>query len=97
VRFTSGSLEDEMPAQSTAEETEVRASVEELAQELRDKDLAALMRYYSPDTVTFEVRPPQQIRTADRYRQNFETWFASVEGRIGYELSDLSIRRRRRL
>lgn len=58
---------------------------------LRAKDIDALMAHYAPDMVTFDFRPPLQVRGVDAYRKNFEAWFASVQGPIGYEIRDLRI------
>ena len=65
---------------STADDTQVRKRLDTLAQALRAKDIDALMAHYAPDMVTFDVRPPLQVQSADAYRKNFEAWFASVQG-----------------
>jgi ketosteroid isomerase-like protein len=73
------------------EEDRIRERMEALAEALRTKEIDVLMAHYAPDMVTFDLRPPAQIRTATAYRKNFEAWFASVEGRIDYEMHDLGI------
>ncbi|MGK6312690.1 YybH family protein [Neorhizobium sp. DT-125] len=81
-----------MPATTaTGEESEIRKCLDELAQALRARDVDALMAHYAPDTVVFDIRPPQRIEGADAYRKNFETWFGSVEGPIHYEIRELGI------
>lgn len=70
---------------------EIRKCVDALAQALRSKDLTALMAHYAPDVVTFDFRPPLQVRGVDAYRENFAAWFASVQGPINYEISALNI------
>jgi uncharacterized protein (TIGR02246 family) len=70
---------------------QIRESMDALGQALRAKDVNALMAHYAPDIVTFDVRPPLQIQGADAYRKNFETWFASVQGPIDYEIRDRRI------
>ena len=84
-----------MPTTSTPtrEDTQIREFVNGLAQALRAKDVDALMKHYAPDNVTFDVRPPLQVQGVDAYRKNFEAWFASVQGKIDYEVSDLRITR----
>src|ERR1041385_8268395 len=62
-----------------------------LAQEIRDKNVEALMTHYAPDVVVFDLRPPLQVRGADAYRKNFEAWFASVQGPIDFAMRDLQI------
>jgi len=73
------------------EDTSVRERVETLAQAIRDKDIDALMRHYARDVVVFDVLPPLQVQGASAYRQNFERWFASMQGPIDYDMEDLRI------
>jgi ketosteroid isomerase-like protein len=58
---------------------------------LSAKDINVLMAHYAPEIVTFDVRPPLQIQGVDAYRENFEAWFASVQGPIDNELRDVRI------
>lgn len=51
----------------------------------------AVMAHYAPDNVTFDLMPPLQVLGAGAYRKNFESWFASVQGPIDYEMRDLRI------
>jgi len=69
----------------------LRRRVEELAQAIRDKDLDHLMSLYATDVTVFDVRPPLNVRGTDAYRQNFERWFASFEGPLGFEIKNLRI------
>jgi ketosteroid isomerase-like protein len=39
----------------------------------------------------FDLAPPLQYAGIDAYRSNFEEWFLSFQGPIGYEIRDLSI------
>ena len=75
---------------ATREDAQIRARIDTLAQALRAKDIDALMAHYAPDVVTFDL-PPLQTQGADAYRNNFEAWFASVQGPIDYEIHDLRI------
>ena len=65
--------------------------VDELAQAIRDKNIDHLMTFYSPDVAVFDVRPPLDTRGTGEYRKNFERWFASFEGPLGFEFKDLRI------
>jgi uncharacterized protein (TIGR02246 family) len=76
---------------SPTSEEQIRARLESLAQALQAKDIAALMAHYAPDNVTFDLRPPLRVLGADAYRRNFEAWFTSVQGPIGFEIRDLRI------
>ena len=72
-------------------ESVLRARIEELAQAIRDKNLDRLMSFYSSAVRAFDVRPPLQVRGAGAYRRNFERWFKSFEGPLGFEFQDLRI------
>jgi ketosteroid isomerase-like protein len=72
-------------------EAELRTCIEQLAQAIRDKNVDLLMTFYAPDVAVFDVRPPLNTRGAGEYRQNFERWFASFEGPLGFEFKDLRI------
>lgn len=69
----------------------LRRRLDEIAQAIRDRNLDRLMTFYSTDVVVFDVRPPLNVHGAATYRQNFERWFASFEGPIGFELHDLRV------
>jgi ketosteroid isomerase-like protein len=69
----------------------LRRRIDELAQAIRDKNVDHLMSFYAPDVTVFDVRPPLNVRGADAYRQNFERWFASFEGPLGFEITNLRI------
>jgi uncharacterized protein (TIGR02246 family) len=73
------------------DEALIRDRLQRWARALHAKDLDALMRLYAPDTVTFDLMPPHQVDGADRYRKNFEKWFAAMPGPIDYEIRDSRI------
>jgi uncharacterized protein (TIGR02246 family) len=72
-------------------DTSLRDRLESLAQAIRNKDIDAIMAHYAPDVVVFDVLPPLDTKGADNYRKNFERWFETMPGPIGYEMSDLHI------
>ena len=76
---------------TTTDDAQIRERLEAVAQALRAKDIDALLAHYAPGVVTFDLRPPLQVRGVDAYRKNFEAWFASVQGPIDYEIRDLRI------
>jgi ketosteroid isomerase-like protein len=69
----------------------LRRRIEEIAQAIRDKDVDRLMPFYAREVTVFDVRPPLNVRGADVYRQNFERWFASFEGPLEFEMTNLRI------
>lgn len=58
---------------------------------LRAKDVDALMSHYEPDVLLYDLAPPLRYRGADAYRKNWEEWFASFQGPVGYEIHNLSV------
>ena len=80
-----------MPTTSSNDEAAIRERLERWTQALHDKDLDALMALYAPDVVTFDLMPPSQVRGTDRYRRNFEHWFAALPGPIDYRTRDLRV------
>jgi ketosteroid isomerase-like protein len=72
-------------------ESVLQKRIEALAQAIRDKDVDRVMTFYATDVMVFDVRPPLDVRGTSAYRKNFERWFASIEGPMGFDLKDLSI------
>jgi ketosteroid isomerase-like protein len=72
-------------------EAVLRKHIDALAQAIRDKDVDRVMTFYASDVVAFDLRPPLDARGADAYRQNFQHWFASFDGPIGFLFKDLRV------
>ena len=72
-------------------EAVLRRRIEEIGQAIRDKNLEQLLAFYATDVVAFDVQPPLEARGAGVYRQNFEHWFDSFEGPLGFEVHNLRI------
>lgn len=73
------------------EEPQIRQLIDAWAEALRAKDLNGVMSAYAPDILVFDIAPPLLYRGADAYGKNYEDWFATWEGWIGYEIRDLRI------
>ena len=56
-----------------------------------NKDADALMRFYTPDVVVFDVAPPVSYTGTERHRQNWQQWFDSVPGPIHFEMDIIDI------
>jgi ketosteroid isomerase-like protein len=69
----------------------LRKRIDDLAQAIRDKNVSQLLTFYAADVVAFDVRPPLDTSGVAAYRQNFEHWFASFEGPLGFELHNLRV------
>ena len=65
--------------------------VDALADAIRAKDVDRLLAFYAKDVVVFDLRPPLDVRGAHRYRENFEHWFASFDGPLGFEFKGLRV------
>ena len=73
------------------DEIQIQQLIDGWAKALRAKDIDGVMSHYAPDILVFDIAPPLQYSGADAYRKNWEGWFASWQGPIGYEIRDLSI------
>ena len=73
------------------DEAHIRQLADNWAKAIRAKDINAIMSHYTPDILVFDLAPPLQYVGIDAYRKNFEEWFSSFQGPIGYEIRDLSI------
>jgi uncharacterized protein (TIGR02246 family) len=73
------------------DEAQIRQLIDNWAKALRAKDINGLMSHYTPDILVFDLAPPLQYAGADAYRKNFDEWFTSFQGPVGYEIRDLSI------
>lgn len=69
----------------------LRRRIEGLAQAIRDKDLDKLMTFYDPGVEVFDVRFSLNVLGAAAYRNNFEHWFDSFEGPLGFEMHNLRV------
>jgi uncharacterized protein (TIGR02246 family) len=78
---------------TTTDEAQIRQLIDNWAKALRAKDINGLMSYYTPDILVFDLAPPLPYVGIDAYRKNFEDWFASFQGSIGYEICALSVTR----
>lgn len=72
-------------------EAELRASIARWSEALRSRDLDRLMAGYATEIVAYDVIPPLQYAGVDAYRKSLRDWFASHEGPIVHELTDIAI------
>ncbi len=73
------------------DEAQIRQLIAGWVKAVRAKDINGLMDYYAPDILLFDLAPPLEYRGTDANRQNWEDWFATFQGPVGYEIRDLSI------
>src|SRR5919109_298054 len=67
------------------DQAEIRRLVEQWAEALRAKDVDGIMSHYASDLVVFDLAPPLQYKGANAYRENWQAWFPTFQGSIGYE------------
>jgi ketosteroid isomerase-like protein len=72
-------------------EGEVYERIYTLAEAVRHKNVDHVMAHYAPDVLVFDLKPPLEVRGIAAYRKSFEKWFASMSGRIAYEMSDVHV------
>jgi ketosteroid isomerase-like protein len=72
-------------------ETAIRERIDSLAEAIRNKSLDQVLTHYSPDVFVYDLLPPLEVRGIAKYRHNFEKWFATMAGRIHYEMLDVTI------
>ena len=73
----------------TADESQIRAIIDERVKAIREKDAEALSSGYAPDVVMFSLAPPLQYKGANR--EATEKWFATYQSAIECEISDVNI------
>jgi uncharacterized protein (TIGR02246 family) len=76
---------------AAADEAEIREMVASWLQAVRAKDVNAIMSHYMADVLTFDIVPPLKYEGTNAYRKNWEAWFPTFFGPVGYEIRDLGI------
>jgi uncharacterized protein (TIGR02246 family) len=89
VKYTKKTMQPEKDKAS--DEAQIRQLIDAWAKALRAKEIDGVMSHYAPNVLLFDLAPPLLYRGTDAYRKNWEEWFASWRGSIGYEIRDLSI------
>jgi ketosteroid isomerase-like protein len=74
---------------SKRDEAEIRRRIDSLVEVVRAGDLAAVMSFYAPEMVTFDIVPPLQKVGAAGKRKNWMDVFATYRLPLGYEVRDL--------
>jgi uncharacterized protein (TIGR02246 family) len=75
----------------TIDEAQVRQLIDGWAKALRAKDIHGVISHYAPEILVFDIAPPLLYKGVNTYRKNFEEWFATWQGPIGYEIRDPTI------
>lgn len=72
-------------------DVDLHQRIDTLAEAIRNKNLDQVMTHYAPDVVAYDVLSPLEVLGTDAYRRNFEKWFATMAGRISFEMMDLHV------
>lgn len=75
----------------TADVARIRELMGKWAEALRRKDADALMRFYTPDVVVFDVVGPVSYTGTEQHRQNWQQWFDSMPETIPFEMDIIDI------
>lgn len=79
-------------AVGTQSETEVRQVMEQLADAVRSGQIEAIMSFYDPSLVAFDIAPPLRFISATEYRKNWESMFTTMFNfPVNYEFSEEKI------
>ena len=79
------------PRERSGEEAEIRTLIEERVRAVRAKDVNGATASYAPDAILFDVVNPLQHVGAKAARRRSEEWFATFDGPLGFEMSELKI------
>jgi uncharacterized protein (TIGR02246 family) len=81
-----------MATSPTADETDIRQLIDNLAEAIRARDLEGLRGCFAPDMVSFDVGgPPLQVVGVEAKLKNWEIAFTAFQPPLGYEIRDLTI------
>jgi uncharacterized protein (TIGR02246 family) len=72
-------------------DAEIRALLDHRIAAVRAKDAAALTANHAPDVLSFDLIPPLRYRGLSALRQRAQEWFASFQGPLDYEISEVAI------
>jgi PhnB protein len=76
---------------TTTDEARIRDQLDNWTKALHAKDIEGVMASYCSDIVLFDLITPLQYRGGDTCRTNWAGWFATFNGPVGYEITELRI------
>jgi ketosteroid isomerase-like protein len=69
----------------------IRQRAEDWAKAIRAKDIDAVMSFYAPTIVSFDLDPPLRYAGTDNKRRAWQEFFDAHAGAITYDLRELSV------
>jgi ketosteroid isomerase-like protein len=73
------------------DETSIRALMNNRIAATRNKDIDGVLSCFSPEVMSFDVVGPLAHNGVLAVRKRLEEWFATLQGAIGFAVSDLKI------
>ena len=78
--------------ENSADEDQIRALIEDLAERVRAKDINGVLSHYAAEKVQFLLAPPLRYAGANALKEDdLSDWFSTFQGPIGYEIRDLQV------
>jgi uncharacterized protein (TIGR02246 family) len=74
-----------------SDEAEIRALIDNWVKAVRAKDIDRIMPHYAPAVLSFDLPPPLVYEGKEACRKNWEDWFPTFQGPVGYEIHNLRI------
>ncbi|WPU95023.1 nuclear transport factor 2 family protein [Mucilaginibacter sabulilitoris] len=76
---------------NTSDEAQLQIFIHERVEAICNKDIAGATNRYAQDVMLFDVVGPLQQSGIKAMQERLNTWFASFDGNIGFEIKDLNI------
>jgi uncharacterized protein (TIGR02246 family) len=74
-----------------SDEAEIRTLIDRWAKAVRDQDRLAIRADHDPGILMFDVPPPFLSQGLDAYMATWETFFASAEKPIAFDITDVQV------
>src|SRR5437763_8871088 len=75
----------------SSDEGLIRDLVESWARAVRNKDLAGVLRYHSPDMLMFDVPPPFQLKGIKDYETSWGLFFSWAHDPVVFDINEMNI------
>jgi conserved hypothetical protein len=72
-------------------EADIRKRADDWAKAIRAKDIDAVMSFYTPNIVSFDLDPSLRYAGTENKRRAWQEFFAAHTGPLTYEVSELNI------
>lgn len=80
-----------MSEHSQAEETRIKALLEDWAYAVRRHDISAILAHHDPDIVMFDLPPPLQCKGIDAYEKTWDLLFRYHKPGVAFDIEELAV------